>query len=122
MCTGSAIGGKMAKSIHLGRNLDLPISAVTQTFALLAKRGGGKTYCGLKLAEGMLEAHAQIVAIDPIGKWWSLRLAADGKARRASRSRCSVATTAATYQPRFDEIFMLTSAYPGGTRQPPSPG
>lgn len=70
----------MTTTIKLGRGLDLPIEAVTQTFALLAKRGAGKTYAALKLAEGMLDAHAQVVAIDPVGKWWSLRLAADGKA------------------------------------------
>lgn len=65
--------------IHIGRGLYLPIDAVTQTFAALAKRGAGKTYFSLLLAEQMLEAHAQIVYLDPVGKGWSLRLAADGK-------------------------------------------
>lgn len=46
----------MTTTIKLGRGLDLPIEAVTQTFALLAKRGAGKTYAALKLAEGMLDA------------------------------------------------------------------
>ena len=65
--------------LKIGRGLELPLDAVTQTFALLAKRGGGKTYGALKLAEEMLEENVQIVAVDPVGKWWSLRLAADGK-------------------------------------------
>ena len=65
--------------LKIGRGLELPLDAVTQTFALLAKRGGGKTYGAQKLAEEMLDAGAQIVAIDPVGKWWSLRLGADGK-------------------------------------------
>lgn len=66
-------------SIKLGPGVVFPLDAVTQTFALLAKRGAGKTYAALKLAESMIAVHAQIVAIDPVGKWWSLRLAADGK-------------------------------------------
>ena len=66
-------------TIRLGKAVELPLDAATETFALLAKRGAGKTYAALKLAEGMLDAHIQVVAIDPVGKWWSLRLAADGK-------------------------------------------
>lgn len=60
-------------------DLCLPIEAVTQTFAFLGKRGGGKSYAAMKLAELMLQAKAQIVALDPIGIWWSLRMSADGK-------------------------------------------
>lgn len=33
----------------------------------------------MKLAELMLDAGAQIIAVDPVGIWWSLRLASDGK-------------------------------------------
>jgi uncharacterized protein len=57
----------------------LPLEAVTQTFAFLGKRGSGKTYGALRLVESMLAAHAQVVCLDPVGKHWSLRLAADGK-------------------------------------------
>lgn len=65
--------------ITLASNLVLPVSTSTETIAVLARKDGGKTYCGLKLFEEMHAAGAQCVSIDPVGKWWSLRLAADGK-------------------------------------------
>jgi hypothetical protein len=67
--------------IRLSDSLTLPADAVTQTFAFLARRGAGKSYGAMKLAEGMLDANAQIVAIDPVGVWFSLRIAADGKGK-----------------------------------------
>lgn len=70
---------RKAKMISLASTLKLPLDAVTQTFGFMARRGAGKTYCAQKLAEGMLEQGAQIIALDPIGNWWSLRLAANGK-------------------------------------------
>ena len=60
-------------SIRIARGLDLPDDAVTQTFALLARRGAGKTHTGSVLAEEMLDAGHQIVVLDPIGAWWGLR-------------------------------------------------
>jgi hypothetical protein len=65
--------------IQISSSLSLPEDAVTQTFAFLARRGAGKSYGAMKLAEGMLDAKAQVVAIDPVGVWYSLRIAADGK-------------------------------------------
>lgn len=65
--------------IHLAPGLALTGDAATETFAILARKDGGKTYAGLKLFEEMHAAGAQCVAVDPVGKWWSLRLAADGK-------------------------------------------
>lgn len=59
--------------LHIADNLSLPLEAVTQTFAFLAKRGKGKTYCASVLAEEMLKAGQQIVALDPTGAWWGLR-------------------------------------------------
>lgn len=59
--------------LHLAENLSLPIETVTQTFAYLAKRGAGKTYSASVLAEEMLKAGQQIVALDPTGAWWGLR-------------------------------------------------
>lgn len=69
------------KKLHLAPELELPADAVTQTFAFLARRGAGKTYGASKLAEEMLELDAQIVVLDPIGNWYGLRLAADGKGK-----------------------------------------
>jgi uncharacterized protein len=67
------------KELELSKDLKLPVSAVTQTFAILGKRGSGKTYCAGKLCEEMLELEAQTVVLDPIGNWYGLRLGADGK-------------------------------------------
>jgi hypothetical protein len=69
------------KGIPFAEGLTLPPDAVTQTFAFLARRGAGKTYGATKLAEGMLELGAQVVALDPVGVWWGLRVAADGKGK-----------------------------------------
>lgn len=66
-------------AIRLAPNLTLSVDAVTDTWAILARKGQGKTYAGLKMFEEMHAAGAQCVAVDPVGKWWSLRLAADGK-------------------------------------------
>lgn len=66
--------------LHLSPKFSLPSEAVTETFAILAKRGVGKTYTAKKMAEQMLKAAAAPVLIaDPIGVWWGLRSAADGK-------------------------------------------
>lgn len=66
-------------SIPFADGLKLPLDAVTQTFAFLARKGAGKTYGASKLAEGMLDADAQVVVIDPVGVWYGLRLGAEGK-------------------------------------------
>lgn len=68
-------------TLKIAKDLDLPVDAVTQTFAFLGRRGSGKTYGSMKLAELMLDAGAQVVALDPIGNWYGLRLSADGKGK-----------------------------------------
>lgn len=65
--------------IHISNTLQLPDNAVTQAFAFVARRGAGKTYTAQKMAEEMASAGSQIIAFDPVGNWYSLRLAADGK-------------------------------------------
>jgi hypothetical protein len=49
------------------------------TFALLAKKGAGKTYTGRVMAEEMWTARIPFVVLDPMGAWWGLRASADGK-------------------------------------------
>lgn len=66
-------------TLELARGFSLPIDAVTETFAILAKRGAGKTYAASVLAEEMLKAKLQTVVLDPMGAWWGLRSSADGK-------------------------------------------
>lgn len=66
--------------LHIAENLDLPDDeAVTQTFAILAKRGKGKTYTASVMTEELLKANRQVIVVDPVGVWWGLRAAADGK-------------------------------------------
>ena len=65
-------------SLNIAPGLDLPVEAVTQTFAILAKRGVGKSYTASVLAEEMLDTGAQVVVIDPLDAWWGLRSSADG--------------------------------------------
>lgn len=62
----------------LASDLRLPISTVTEKIAFIGRTGGGKTYASQKLAEQMLLAGAQIIAIDPVGKWYGLRVAGTG--------------------------------------------
>lgn len=72
------------KNLHLSKELSLPLDAVTQTIAFLARKGAGKTYGASKLAEEMIDAGAQVAVIDPVGVWYGLRLAADGKGKGIS--------------------------------------
>lgn len=65
--------------LKISPTLALPLDFVTSTQAILAKKGKGKTYKAAVQAEELLDAHQQIVAIDPTGAWWGLRSSADGK-------------------------------------------
>jgi hypothetical protein len=65
--------------LRISDSLALPLDAVTQAMAWLGRRGSGKSYGSTKLAELFYDAGAQFVAIDPVGIWYGLRLAADGK-------------------------------------------
>jgi hypothetical protein len=61
------------KNLEISSTLSLPIDAVTQKLAMLGRTGSGKSYAATKLAEEMLDAGAQIVALDPVGIWYGLR-------------------------------------------------
>lgn len=65
--------------LKLAKGLDLPVEVVTQKLGWIGTTGSGKTYGASKLAELMFEAHAQFVVLDPVGVWYGLRLAKDGK-------------------------------------------
>lgn len=69
----------MAKPIRIVNRIPMGLEAVTQTFGFIGIRESGKTYAGSKLMEEMHLAGAQVGVIDPVGKWWGLRLAANGK-------------------------------------------
>lgn len=74
----------MPQQMHLGTKVDggtvfkIPLDAVTQTFAFLAKRGSGKTYAASVLTEEMLGAGQQVVILDPVDVWFGLRAPAEG--------------------------------------------
>lgn len=63
--------------LHISDSLSLPLDAVTQKFGILGRTGSGKSYFATKLCEEMLDAKAQIVALDPVGVWYGLRIGAD---------------------------------------------
>ena len=71
------------KVIRVGKqgrsSFTLPHEFVTETAAILARRGGGKTYTGNVVAEGLLECGHQVVVVDPLNAWWGLRSSSDGR-------------------------------------------
>ena len=75
---GSAVAFQQ-ESIRIAAGLSLPLEAVTQTFAILAMRGVGKTHTASVLAEEFCDARLPFAVLDPTGAWWGLRASADGK-------------------------------------------
>ena len=69
----------MRPSLVISKELSLPAEAVTETFAILAKRGAGKTYTAAVTVEEMLKASLQVLVVDPVGVWWGLGSSADGQ-------------------------------------------
>lgn len=65
--------------LRLSPGLGLPIEAIVETFAVLGKRGAGKTATAVVMAEEMISAGHPAVVVDPVGVWWGLRSSADGK-------------------------------------------
>ncbi len=78
--------------LHIGPGLRLPPEAVTETFAIVAKRGVGKTYTAAVMVEEMVKAALPVVVVDPIGVWWGLR---SGRTRFIPTSTQDDATDAA---------------------------
>jgi len=64
--------------INLG-NKQIPINSATKTFAILAKRGAGKSYTAAVMAEEFFKNNIPFVVFDPIDVWWGLRFNKDGK-------------------------------------------
>jgi uncharacterized protein len=69
----------MRPSLSISKELSLPAEAVTETLAILAKRGAGKTYTAAVMVEEMLKASLPVVVVDPVGVRWGLRSSADGR-------------------------------------------
>lgn len=71
----------MAHEIEFAEGLPLPLEIVTQKTALMAQSGSGKSYAAGKIVEGVADAGGQFFVVDPVGTWWGLRLAKDGKSK-----------------------------------------
>lgn len=65
--------------LRISPELSLPLDAVTQAMAIVARRGAGKTYAARKFAEQLIKARQPIVIVDPLGAFWGLRSSADGE-------------------------------------------
>jgi len=65
-------------NLNIG-TVKIPINAATKSFAILAKRGAGKTYTAGVVAEEFSKNNIPFVVFDPIDVWWGLRLDKSGK-------------------------------------------
>lgn len=66
--------------LHLSPDLEVPIDIVGESTAILAKKGAGKSNTAKVIVEETLDhGGIQVIVLDPIGHWWSLRAGADGK-------------------------------------------
>lgn len=69
----------MMSGLAIAPGLTLPLEAATETFAILGKRGSGKTSTAVVMVERMIEVAGQpVVVVDPIGVWWGLRSSQSG--------------------------------------------
>lgn len=75
---GNALTKKTMSKLNLG-SIQIPINACTKTFAILAKRGAGKTYTGAVMAEEFFKLNIPFIVFDPIDVWWGLRFDKNGK-------------------------------------------
>lgn len=69
----------MTGQLKIAADFALPLDAITETFAILSRRGSGKTYTASVIVEEVVKAGHPAVIIDPLGVWWGLRSSASGK-------------------------------------------
>jgi len=67
-----------AQMLRISVDLTLPADAVTQIFAILAKRGVGEAYTALALVKELLRAGAQSIIADSGGVCWKARVVRPG--------------------------------------------
>jgi hypothetical protein len=65
--------------LRISKDLELPIDAVTQAIAILARKGMGKTYTASVIVEEVVKAKVPVVVVDPTGAYFGLRSSADGE-------------------------------------------
>lgn len=68
----------MSEGLRIADDLTLPVEVATDTSAILARKGAGKTYTAAVLAEEDVRAGIPFAALDPMGAFWGLRSSADG--------------------------------------------
>lgn len=64
--------------LRIADDLELSVGVVTESLAILGRRGAGKSNTAVVLAEEMFDAGIPWVAIDPKGDWWGIRSDTDG--------------------------------------------
>lgn len=70
------------KALKFAKGLDLPAEeAAAQTYGIIAKKRVGKSYAAGVLVEQFDSQGVQVGIIDPVGRHFGLRLAADGKSK-----------------------------------------
>lgn len=71
----------MTTTLRIAEGLQLPLDLATQSVGVVAQRGAGKTYLESVIIEELVGAGVPVVALDPVGVLWGLRLGAEGKER-----------------------------------------
>lgn len=69
----------MSSDLQLAPGLLLPPESVTETFAILANRGAGKSSTAHRFVEQLHKTGLPVIVIDVKGDWWGIRSSADGK-------------------------------------------
>lgn len=64
--SGEAAGGA---ALHVADDFTLPLETVTETLAILGKRGSGKSTTASVMAEEMIAAGMPVLIVDPVGTW-----------------------------------------------------
>lgn len=75
---------RASRALDLG-GVQLPLDLVTESNALLGKKGSGKTTAGIVLFEEIYGVGVPAVSIDPKGDHWGVRSGADGTPGRPPR-------------------------------------
>lgn len=64
----------MTRSLDFGIGIEIPMSAATETFAIVAKRRVGKSNTAVVMAEAFYAAGIPFCTIDPKGDWYGVRI------------------------------------------------
>lgn len=75
--TSPRTGSHVVRTLDLG-DVQLPLDLVTESNAILGKKGSGKTTAGIDLFEEIYGVGVPVISIDPKGDHWGVRSGADG--------------------------------------------